>query len=829
MAGSLAMASRGRAVESDSSGKCQWCRPPTSQLRAPLKKVEGRSTSAMSGRGVRFTAVYAPPGGTQQVFEIECARHSPLSIVKEQLMQKEQLMGNSVDDMSLVLQDTSDKEDGTLLEGDYERVQSLGIMTGSTIWVSFLSAGAAGTPKRSRKPPSSPPISPVILPAAESPRDSAADDGAADDGDELARAEQRARDEVRSWLDAEQEERTDTKRKAEMRQWAQMVESGCQPNPEAPSPVSERTVSRDVSLDTPVQPRQADHSYNGVVFDITAHGSHELRIKSLWLGGMLGTVRCFAMKEGPWHKGQFASKIRRCGWNNMNDVLDRQDWDQVGCQRLAAAWDGTRELPLDKPVRIAPGETRGFYVHSGLPDDLGLQYQSYGEEDDIVAADEHLTIHPGVGHTGSHAFENYHGWYRAIRGPSGTVSYTATLRTWTAPTHKIFPAMLRSAVVTMLLCQQRKDTVLSLLPRDIILAVLECCDCSWFDGAGAVSSDESEEEDDDDVAPTIEEVLQLLPEHRRTSIERSLAAMGELQQLRALERLWERYDGAEHRREQRARAQRLEQVAVDQRAWAVFGDGSSGSDDDDSDDFSDDEGDGVDAVMMAMRERDFDDSDDHEVDDDVHVEPQWVRQYYVARTSSDVTAQAISTTRYNSWGDLSDILLRFQEDSASSVGEATGGGYEDASSSPVLSAVASPFVPGVPGVGLFVRPAASQQHRHGGADSSATVADASLVVEDYRPEDEVPDREVARREQRGRERARAMDVIRSNVQRRQRDRVRGHAQQPEERELAEAEHELGFELEPEPEPEPEPEQQPEQQPALGHAVKSFLSTFPSLV
>lgn len=45
-----------------------------------------------------------------------------------------------------------------------------------------------------------------------------------------------------------------------------------------------------------------------------------------------------------------------------------------------------------------PGSRRAFYLHSGLPDDLGIQYQSYGE-DDIVAEDEHVLVWPGLGHT----------------------------------------------------------------------------------------------------------------------------------------------------------------------------------------------------------------------------------------------------------------------------------------------------------------------------------------------------------------------------------------------------------------------------------------------
>ena len=412
----------------------------------------------MAGRGVQFRAVVDQGGADERTYDIECAKHSPLSIVKEQLHAR--MPDRQVEDMSLVLQSETDKEDGTLLDDDDEHVQYLGIKSGSTIWVSFLSTAAAvGTPQKPKKPhgaAASPPISPVIeaesaAGAVSPPRvDEAAEEGRAEEDKELAAAEERARVEMRTWLEEQQAEREDQRRQDEMARLAAAMESGFQPDTSAPAPVHEHTVARQVTLDTLVQPRQADHSYNGVVFDVASNGHHELVVHSFMVGGMLGEVRVFAM-EGPWHKGQFQQKVQRCGWNNHNDVLDPEDWQQVACVRLAAAWDGTREVTLSQPVRIKPGSARGFYIHSGLPDDLGLQYQSFHSQEEPAAQDEFLTVVPGIGHTGSEPFENYHGWYRAIRGPCGAVRYDAILRTWTAPTHREFPLALRKLTSAVIL------------------------------------------------------------------------------------------------------------------------------------------------------------------------------------------------------------------------------------------------------------------------------------------------------------------------------------------------------------------------------------------
>lgn len=53
---------------------------------------------------------------------------------------------------------------------------------------------------------------------------------------------------------------------------------------------------------------------------------------------------------------------------------------------------------FNKKVTVLPRKRQAFYVHSGLPDDLGIQYQSY-DEDEVVAENEHLMVLPGLGHT----------------------------------------------------------------------------------------------------------------------------------------------------------------------------------------------------------------------------------------------------------------------------------------------------------------------------------------------------------------------------------------------------------------------------------------------
>jgi hypothetical protein len=76
---------------------------------------------------------------------------------------------------------------------------------------------------------------------------------------------------------------------------------------------------------------------------------------------------------------------------------------------VKASWDTPTEIFFDKKVTLLPRSRKAFYVHSGLPDDLGIQYQSYREED-VVAENEHLLVLPGLGHT-----------VREIEGRQGSV------------------------------------------------------------------------------------------------------------------------------------------------------------------------------------------------------------------------------------------------------------------------------------------------------------------------------------------------------------------------------------------------------------------------
>ncbi|KAJ1410926.1 hypothetical protein B484DRAFT_455741, partial [Ochromonadaceae sp. CCMP2298] len=162
--------------------------------------------------------------------------------------------------------------------------------------------------------------------------------------------------------------------------------------------------------------------------------------------------RIFA-RDRPWEDDQPKSVPSPHWWAHRESV-SAEGWVLIADRLCRPSWDKPVEIKFDQAVRLLPHQSRGLYCHSHLPDDLGIQYQSYSK-DDIVASDEHITILPGLGHTGSRPFDEMHGWYRAYRSLAGSVSYCAEYKGWSPFDHKIFPKQLRKAVVTMLLCQNK--------------------------------------------------------------------------------------------------------------------------------------------------------------------------------------------------------------------------------------------------------------------------------------------------------------------------------------------------------------------------------------
>ena len=417
---------------------------------------------------------------------LEVGSHSPIWVIKEELQRQTK---RPVEELVLCL--LNDKGDeGELLEEDRATVEQCGIVSGSTLFLSFLGASGPGPAgPRAGTPVGTPRIRAVLV--------GDADDGAMADGDGdaealVARAATRAREECRAWTADLQQQRQhvrDEQHRDEQRTIAGYTD------PSAPNIIDVKPEPRPHMLTTQKAPREAEHSFNGVMFNVQAKAPYEITIDSLHVGGMLGTMSVFACGDR-WCSDE-ESLHSYGGYGRQNyAVRDADQWELVYRGAHKPMWDSTTEIVLDKKVTLLPGQTKALYVHSALPDDLGLQYQTTGQGVQVADEDEFIRLLPGVGHTSSIPFDRDYGWYRHPRSLAGRLGYEATLRTWHPRYHKQFPESLRLAIKTMMLAQKREESPLSLLPQPLLYKILENCEWDFFGLDESESESEEEEEEE---------------------------------------------------------------------------------------------------------------------------------------------------------------------------------------------------------------------------------------------------------------------------------------------------------------------------------------------
>jgi hypothetical protein len=334
----------------------------------------------MAGRGVSFTVMV-----DDVAIERTCAAHTPLWILKQQLAE---LTGVAPSAQAIVRQTA--KDDSELLEDDSLSLGDHGVCCGTVLIMTLLRSAAHHVAPSSGKFSPEQEMTNALRDMPDLPADA-----------DLEHVAARARQQTRTWLIAE-------KKKSELMALARA---------RAASVVGDREIA-----ETEIAPADADHSYSGVVFDVEAKGSTEVAIDAVHVAGMLGEVSIFASgRSWAGRPSNRRSRGRGCGWGQANDALVKTDFDLVYPEsratphdrrqgRQQASWDEPVRIQLARPVRILPGGCSAIYIHSSLPDDLGIQYRSTAAPDEVTLDNDHLRIMPGLGHTGSRPFDTRRGY-----------------------------------------------------------------------------------------------------------------------------------------------------------------------------------------------------------------------------------------------------------------------------------------------------------------------------------------------------------------------------------------------------------------------------------
>ena len=108
-------------------------------------------------------------------------------------------------------------------------------------------------------------------------------------------------------------------------------------------------VKTTTTLNTPVTSAAADHSYNGIVFDLRVKTAHEVAIHSFKIGGMLGRIRVFGRDRG-WAEDK--PTLRRSEWGGYRESMSTKGWVLLHDEICPPYWDKHYEIKLSLPFKM---------------------------------------------------------------------------------------------------------------------------------------------------------------------------------------------------------------------------------------------------------------------------------------------------------------------------------------------------------------------------------------------------------------------------------------------------------------------------------------------
>jgi len=223
-----------------------------------------------------------------------------------------------------------------------------------------------------------------------------------------------------------------------------------------------------VSLRTPLEP---DHTYNAVAFNVTVKKNADkwVFVTGFEASGVLQKMSIFKLVG-----------------KDVNQYIHQENhWEIIHEKWYPKSWDTATFLRLDEPVRIGPGETCGFYIHSNCESDMGLMYRSCAPG--VVLEDSCIQVLHGWAHTSCIPFDLNRGWIRQHRVLSGKIFYEPTPLRW-SPDRNFFWRRKTSF-------QNALDAVMSscYFSLGVLVELMTFCDMDWFDPEYDLPLEESDD------------------------------------------------------------------------------------------------------------------------------------------------------------------------------------------------------------------------------------------------------------------------------------------------------------------------------------------------
>jgi hypothetical protein len=208
-----------------------------------------------------------------------------------------------------------------------------------------------------------------------------------------------------------------------------------------------------------------DHTFNGIMFNICIDSAFPIRyieLHAFSARGRLGPITIWVTKEN----------------QDFRAVLEeKESWQCVYQHNHTPSTRKFVEFFLDSPIRLEPNETRGVYIHSALPNDRGIVYDNsrMWSGNNPRVKDDFIQVSSAYAHTSYDPFSPYGMWgnsWRQRREFVGTVRYGVKYMLWNPETHTRMPNTHQEVVMTLLLCSRRQTCILSILPLDCVLYIL---------------------------------------------------------------------------------------------------------------------------------------------------------------------------------------------------------------------------------------------------------------------------------------------------------------------------------------------------------------------
>lgn len=260
-----------------------------------------------------------------------------------------------------------------------------------------------------------------------------------------------------------------------------------------------------------------DHTFCGIMFPIKCKDLlpvDHLVLKSVAVRGHLGPLTVWVSNVDGYQYGN-----RRLSGRSSGNVLRRHGEDQEilpNDHRISlhpSSWTKLyekthkpcprgqyTELVFDKPVRLKPGEMRALYIHSTLSGDQAIVYDnSYHGSSVRRYDDDKLSILTGRAHVSTTCFgqDPIWGWGNAWRDRRefvGRLAYGTVYKLWNPEVLPKFGSCFQNGARSLLMCQRRWESPISVLPDEAIFYILNMCPWDWFNDCTKTMKDRRKRE-----------------------------------------------------------------------------------------------------------------------------------------------------------------------------------------------------------------------------------------------------------------------------------------------------------------------------------------------